>query len=40
MPLEQCFLIIENGSGQDFDPYIADVFLDMKEKIADIVGRK
>lgn len=22
MPLEQCFAIIENGSGQDFDPYI------------------
>ena len=40
MPLEQCFAIIENGSGQDFDPYIADVFLDMKEEITDIVGRK
>ncbi len=37
MPLEQCFLIIENGSGQDFDPYIADVFLDMKEMITNIV---
>ena len=33
MPLEQCFSIIENGSGQDFDPYITDVFLDMKEMI-------
>ena len=40
MPLEQCFAIIENGSGQDFDPYITDVFLDMKEEITDIVGRK
>lgn len=37
MPLEQCFAIIENGSGQDFDPFIADVFLDMKEEITDIV---
>lgn len=37
MPLEQCFSIIENGSGQDFDPYIADVFLDMKEMITNIV---
>ena len=37
MPLEQCFSIIENGSGQDFDPYIADVFLDMKEIITNIV---
>ncbi len=39
MPLEQCFAIIENGSGQDFDPYIADVFLDMKEEITKIVER-
>lgn len=37
MPLEQCFSIIENGSGQDFDPYITDVFLDMKEIITNIV---
>lgn len=37
MPLEQCFSIIENGSGQDFDPYITDVFLDMKEMITNIV---
>ena len=37
MPLAQCFSIIENGSGQDFDPYITDVFLDMKEMIKNIV---
>lgn len=37
MPLEQCFSIIEDGSGQDFDTYIADVFLDMKEIITKIV---
>lgn len=37
MPLEQCFSIIEKGSGQDFDPYITDVFLDMKEMITNIV---
>ena len=36
MPLEQCFSIIENGSGQDFDPVIADVFLDMKDEISEI----
>ena len=29
MPLEQCFEIIEKGSGEDFDPVIAEVFLDM-----------
>lgn len=39
MPLEQCFAIIENGNGQDFDPYIADVFLDKKEEITKIVER-
>lgn len=36
MPLEQCFQIIENGSGQDFDPLIAEVFLDMKEKVTQV----
>lgn len=40
MPLEQCFAIIENGSGQDFDPFIADVFLDMKEEITNIVAQE
>ena len=37
MPLEQCFSIIEKGSGQDFDPYITDFFLDMREMITNIV---
>ena len=37
MPIDQCFGIIEDGSGQDFDPLIAEVFLDMKEKITKIV---
>lgn len=37
MLLEQCFSIIADGSGQDFDPYITDVFLDMKEIITNIV---
>lgn len=33
MPLEQCFKIIEEGSGVDFDPIIAETFLEMREKI-------
>ena len=37
MPIDQCFGIIEDGSGLDFDPFIAEVFLDMKEKITKIV---
>lgn len=36
LPLEECFRIIESGSGQDFDPIIAEVFLDMEEKIREV----
>lgn len=36
MPLEQCFQIIEEGSGQDFDPHIAEVFLCMREKVTEV----
>ena len=32
MPLEQCFQIIEEGSGVDFDPIIAETFLEKREK--------
>lgn len=40
MPLEKCFEIIENGSGQDFDPMIAEVFMDMRDEIAAIVNNQ
>ena len=33
MPLEQCFVIIEEGKGVHFDPIIADVFLSMRAKV-------
>ena len=33
MPLDKCFEIIKNGSGQDFDPTIADVFVEIREKV-------
>ena len=36
MPLEKCFEIIADGSGQDFDPLIAEVFLECREKIEQI----
>lgn len=39
MPLDKCFEIIENGSGQDFDPFIAEVFLGMREEITAIVNK-
>lgn len=45
LPLEQCFAIIEEGSGQDFDTILAEVFLDIRDKVEAIrerglVGKK
>ncbi len=39
MPLDKCFEIIESGSGQDFGPFIAEVFLEMKDEITAIVNK-
>mgnify|MGYP003292788472 CR=1 FL=1 len=36
MPLDQCFAIISEGSGRDFDPVIAEVFLDSRAKVEQI----
>ena len=36
IPLEQCFSIIEEGSGQDFDPLIAETFLNCRKKVEQI----
>lgn len=36
MPLEKCFDIIEEGSGQDFDPVLVEVFLDSRDKVEQI----
>lgn len=36
LPLEECFRIIKSGSGSDFDPVIAQVFLDMEEQIREV----
>ena len=36
MPMDKCFSIIEEGSGQDFDPILADVFLDIRDKVEEI----
>ncbi len=33
MPLDTCFKIIENGKGTDFDPEIADVFLQNRAEV-------
>ena len=36
MPLDKCFEIIEQGSGQDFDPIIAEVFLSIRDKVEQV----
>ena len=36
MPLEKCFGIIKSGKGQDFDPLITEIFLDMEDKITEV----
>lgn len=39
MPLEECFAIIENGAGTDFDPDLVKIFLDAKEDIMRLMNR-
>ena len=39
LPLDTCFKIIEDGSGEDFDPLVAEVFLGMKEEVGEIVRK-
>lgn len=36
IPLEQCFSIIKEGSGQDFEPVLVEVFLESREKVEQI----
>lgn len=33
LPLEKCFEIIQEGSGQDFDPILAEIFLDLRDEV-------
>ena len=33
MPMDKCFEIIAQGSGQDFDPIIAEVFIEARPKV-------
>ena len=39
MPLEECFAIIENGAGTDFDPDLVKIFLDAKEDVRRLMNR-
>ncbi|MGN0691801.1 MAG: HD-GYP domain-containing protein [Oscillospiraceae bacterium] len=36
MPMDKCFDIIRQGSGQDFDPIIAETFLDIRDKVEEV----
>ena len=33
LPLDTCFEIIQEGSGQDFDPILVEIFLDLRPEI-------
>ena len=33
LPLDTCFQIIEQGRGTDFDPFLADLFLEIRDKV-------
>ena len=33
MPMDKCFAIIKEGSGTDFDPVIADLFVEIRDKV-------
>ena len=36
LPIDKCFEIIAEGSGKDFDPIIAETFLNIREKVEQI----
>lgn len=36
LPLDECFKIIEDGKGKDFEPIIADAFLSRRDKVINI----
>ena len=40
MPLGECYDIIMNGRGVDFDPDIVDAFMMNKDKVEEIYYRK
>lgn len=40
MPLEECFAIIEKGRGTDFDPRLAQIFLNAREEVAELVRQE
>ena len=33
LPLEECFAIIEEGRGRDFEPLLVDMFLNIRAQV-------
>lgn len=40
MPLDQCFSIISEGIDRDFDPIVAEVFIEIRDKVEQIHSRE
>ena len=38
MPTEECFAIIEKGSGMDFDPQLVKIFIDSREEVVRLMN--
>ena len=36
IPLDKCFDIIRDGKGQDFDPMLVEVFMDIRDKVEEV----
>jgi len=36
MPMDKCFEIIQEGSGQEFDPVLVEVFLDIRSQVEEV----
>lgn len=36
IPIDKCFEIIQEGSGQDFEPVLVGVFLDIREQVEQV----
>lgn len=36
LPLDECFDIIQDGSGRDFDPLLVEVFMDIREQVVKV----
>jgi HD-GYP domain-containing protein (c-di-GMP phosphodiesterase class II) len=33
LPIDECFEIIEHGRGEDFDPLLVDIFMDIRPQV-------